>query len=505
MISMQNVNIAPSATKFSLHLLVGAVVLSFGLVSNAFGQQGTAPAPTEIETRLGKLTYEAGYPTKETTDKLYDEIEYQRAVLAYQLVDNLVSYYSMDVGFQEAGADEGDLIVWERFADPKLIALTPNHTTIYGMSFLNLERDGPMIVEVPPSPFLGGLFDLWMVPLVGIDAQGGKFLVASHDYKGPVPKGATLIRSRTGIAAFFARGLVIKGDIKTAAQTVKNCRIYPLSKQKNPPPTKIVPATGVAIDTISPTNPDDFWPRAAKALSYVSADKSVDPDASLVLSLLKPLGITHDKPFNPDARQRRILNDAGKMAWHHSLAISFAPRLEDVIYYPGTQWEWVLMLDPTLRDGFWRDLDARINYYFQGTMALPAMKNKAIGKGSQYLRSSRDAEGNWLDGKHTYRLRVPRNPPIKLNWSVTVYDYETRSQIQTDTKVAALDSDDKLQKNADGSVDLYFGPEAPEGKETNWIKTVPSRGWWVWFRFYSPTEAFFEKSWKLPDFERIRR
>ena len=142
MISMQNVNIAPSATKSSLHLLVGAVVLSFGLVSNAFGQQGTAPAPTEIETRLGKLTYEAGFPTRETAQKLYDEVDFQRAVLAYQIVDNLVSYYSMDVGFQAVGADEGDLIVWERFADPKLIALTPNHTTIYGMSFLNVERDG---------------------------------------------------------------------------------------------------------------------------------------------------------------------------------------------------------------------------------------------------------------------------------------------------------------------------------------------------------------------------
>ena len=110
--------------------LAAAALLSFILTHSAFAQQSTEPAPTEIKTRLGTLTYEAGYPTKDTADKLYDEIEYQRAVLAYQLVDNLVSYYSMDVGFQEAGADEGDLIVWERFADPKLIALTPNHTTI---------------------------------------------------------------------------------------------------------------------------------------------------------------------------------------------------------------------------------------------------------------------------------------------------------------------------------------------------------------------------------------
>lgn len=481
---------------------VSAVLLA--LVSTAFAQQSQKPAPTEVQTRLGTLKYEAGFPTAETARQLYDEIEYQRAVLAYQLVDNLVSFYSMDVGFQAVGTDEGDLIVWERFADPKCIALTPNHTTIYGMSFLNIQRDGPMIVEVPPSPFLGGLFDLWMVPIAGISAEGGRFLVAGLDYDGPVPDDAQLIRSRTGIAAFFARGLVIKGDVQAAAQTVMNCRVYPLSKQANPPKTKIVKATGVAIDAISPLDPDDYWSRAAKALTYVSLDKTVDPDASLVLSLLKPLGITQDKPFEPNARQRRILNEAAKMAWLHSQAISFAPRFEGIQYYTGKQWESVLELDPSLRDGFWRDLDARINYYFQATMALPAMKTKAIGKGSQYLRSAKDSKGAWLDGKDDYRLRIPANAPFAVNWSVTVYDFETRSMIQTASNRAAIGSDDKITRNADGSVDLYFGPEAPAGKESNWIQTVPGRGWWVWFRIYGPTEPFFDKSWQLPDFEKIQ-
>jgi hypothetical protein len=447
--------------------------------------------------------FEAGFPTNETSRKLFDEFDYQRAVLAYQMVDNLVSFYSMDVGFQGAGVDEGDLIVMERFADPKLIALTANHTTIYGMSFMNLQRDGPMIVEVPPSPFLGGLFDLWMVPIAGIGAEGGRFLVAGLDYNGPVPDGVQLIRSRTAIATFFARGLVINGDVPGAAETVLNCRIYPLSKQANPPKTKIVKATGVAMDTIPPLNPDDYWPRAVKALSFVSANKDIDPDASLVLSLLQPLGITQGKPFQPDARQRRILKEAAEMAALQSQVISFSPRFPNVRYYPGTQWEWVLELDPSLRDGFWRDLEARINYYFQATMALPAMGTKAIGTGSQYLRSAKDSRGAWLDGKNEYHLRIPANVPSVVNWSITAYDYETRSMIQTSSNRAAIGSDDKITKNSDGSVDLYFGPQAPAGKESNWIQTVPGRGWWVWFRIYGPTEPFFDKSWQLPDFEGI--
>ncbi len=103
-----------------------------------------------------------------------------------------------------------------------------------------------------------------------------------------------------------------------------------------------------------------------------------------------------------------------------------------------------------------------------------------------------------------YRLTVPVDPPAELFWSITLHDFETRSQIQTESNNAALSSYDDLRYNDDGSVDLYFGPGAPEGFENNWVETVPGRGWWVWFRFYSPSEAFFDKSWTLPDFEKVQ-
>ncbi|MBW1768672.1 MAG: DUF1254 domain-containing protein, partial [Deltaproteobacteria bacterium] len=185
-------------------------------------------------------------------------------------------------------------------------------------------------------------------------------------------------------------------------------------------------------------------------------------------------------------------------------AISYAPRFDDITYYPNTQWEWVLELDPSLRGSFWRDLEARTNYYFQATMAQPAMKTKAIGRGSQYVRSARDNKGDWLDGSNLYKLNVPKDAPVELFWSITLYDFETRSQVQNVTNKAALSSYDDLKYNDDGSVDLHFGPKAPKGYESNWVQTLPGRGWWVWFRFYSPKEAFFDKSWQLKDFERVK-
>lgn len=483
------------------------------------GDQEAAPnsaqETTTIQTRVGPLQYELpfevagtklGYPTEATVNKLYDEMDFQRAVLAHQIADNLVSYYSMHVGPQSSikGLRMGDFVVWEKFLDTKGIVLTGNDTTVYGMVFMDLAKNGPMVVEVPPSPFLGSILDLWQVPLAGIDSNGAKFVVAAEDYEQDVtlPKGAKLLRSRTSLAVFFARGLVVDNDVKGAANTVKNCKVYPLSEIDSPPRMRIQLASGVAMDTISPMAPMAYWERVAKVLNYVNPE--IDHDASLLISLLKPLGIEPGKPFEPDARQKKLLEEAAHFGWLMAQTISYAPRFDDITYYPNTQWEWVLELDPSLRESFWRDLEARTNYYFQASMAQPAMKEKNVGQGSQYIRSVRDSNGKWLDGGKQYRLTVPANPPAKLFWSITLHDYATRSQIQNATNNAALSSYDKLKYNEDGSVYLYFGPKAaPEGFENNWIQTVPKRGWWVWFRFYGPLEEFFDKSWQLPDFEMI--
>lgn len=458
-----------------------------------------------VETRMGGLDYTAGFPTDETISRVYDEMDYQRAVLAHQISDNLVSFYSMFAGPRDAlgGVEMGDLVMWENFLDPQGIVLTGNDTTVYGLVFVDLKENGPIVIEVPPSPFLGSVLDLWQVPLAGIDARGAKFVVVSADYPSEpnIPEGYTLLRSRTSVAVLFARGLVIEGDVEGAVKTVTDSKVYPLSEFNNPPELTVHMASGVSMDTISPMDPLSYWERVSEVLNFV--DPEADQDASLMISLLEPLGIAPGQDFTPDERQKQILYDAAHFGWIMAQTISYAPRFEDIIYYPGTRWEWVLELDPTLQERFWRNLEARTNYYFQASLAQPAMKERRIGAGSQYLRSARDATGAWLDGSNTYKLNVPADPPAELFWSITLYDFETRSQVLTPSNNAALSSYDDLRYNEDGSVDLYFGPTAPVGYENNWVETVPGRGWWVWFRFYSPAEAFFDKSWQLTDFVKM--
>jgi hypothetical protein len=349
-----------------------------------------------------------------------------------------------------------------------------------------------MVVEVPASPFLGGIFDLWMTPIAGIGGDGGKFVVAPLDWEGEVPDGYTLVRSKTSFAALFSRGLVIDGDEEGAVATVRNVRVYPLSAIDSPPEMPILYMTGKYFDTLSPRG-FAFWERfATEIVPTLNPEKDVD--ASFLLSLVEPLGIRSGETFAPDQHQRQILTDAAEFGWLAAQAVSMAGRTPKK-YYEGKQWEEWLALDPTLTDRYWRDLEARTNYYFGATMALPAMKEQRVGQGSQYARSARDGDGNWLDGTNTYVLRVPPNVPALVNWSVTVHDYETRSQIQTDQNRAAIGNrTEGLVTNPDGSVDLYFAPEAPVGKQSNWIKTVPGRGWWALFRWYSPTEAFFDRS-----------
>ena len=270
-----------------------------------------------IETRMGGLDYQAGFPTVVTVERLYDEMDYQHAVLAHQMSDNLVSFYSMYTGPLESikGSKMGDLVVWEKFLDTKGLVLTGNDTTVYGMAYLDLGKNRPMVVEVPQSPFLGSILDLWQVPLSGIDGNGGTFVFATEDYKGEinVPKGAKLLRSRTSIAVFFARGLVIDGDMKSAISAVTDSRVYPLSQHKSPPKQKVWNASGVAMDTLSPMNPMEYWQRVATVMDFLNPE--IDQDASLLISLLKPLGIEPGNPFKPNARQKQILADAAHFGW----------------------------------------------------------------------------------------------------------------------------------------------------------------------------------------------
>ena len=132
-------------------------------------------------------------------------------------------------------------------------------------------------------------------------------------------------------------------------------------------------------------------------------------------------------------------------------------------------------------------------------------KEPIYGAGSAYLSSYKDDTGAYLNGSNTYRLKVPANVPVANFWSVTVYDNEIRSMIRNEQKREALGSTNELKANDDGTIDFYFGPELPEGApESNWIQTNKGDGWFVLFRFYGPEKPYYDRSWKLNDFEKIK-
>lgn len=458
-----------------------------------------------IESHAGKIEVVNGYPTPESVTKLYDELDFQRACQAYVWATPTVALNELVVANKrDWGVDFNMVGICDRYATPSVEALTANNTTIYAVAFVDLSKEGPVVIDSPEGAY-GVIDDYWQRPVVEVGpfgpdrGKGGKFLFLPPGHEGEVLEGYIPVRPKTFKAMYLGRAFVKDGNIAAAVETLKMIRIYPFSKREDPPETKRVLSGDKSMKSIAPRG-FEYWERLAEIIN----SEPVEERDRFFHAFLKPLGLEKGQPFKPDERQKRILTQAAEVGFLMAQTISMAPRFEGVSVYPGTRWEYVLMLDPSQESKNYSQLDERTDYTFEAITVAEGMVKKLVGAGSQYLSSAKDKEGKWLDGGKSYKLVIPANPPVKEFWAVTVYDNLTRSMIQTDTEIAGRSSHDKLQANADGSVDLYFGPEAPEGKESNWVKTLPGKGWFAYFRAYSPTEAFFDKTWKLGDLEPLR-
>jgi hypothetical protein len=218
--------------------------------------------------------------------------------------------------------------------------------------------------------------------------------------------------------------------------------------------------------------------------------------------MLAPLGIEKGKPFNPDARQRKLLEEATFVGESMAMAISFDKRVEGSRYRPDANWQYVIMFDPSQEADYYSQLDERADCFYEAVTTTMGMVSRTPGVGQAYLGTYElEKDGSRFDGGKNYRLRVPPDAPAKQFWSVTLYDVDTRSFIVTEKGIPDRSSRMDLLTNADGSVDIYMGPKAPDGFEQNWIPTVPGRGWFALFRLYAPTETYFDKSWPLPSVE----
>jgi len=437
-------------------------------------------SPSKVETRLGTLNFSDGFPERETAEKLLDNLDFQRAVQAYLLAIPAVSQVADRNACLTLGLANRTIPIWEQLVDSRTIGLTFNDNTVYSWGWLNL-KDGPLVLEVPPK-VLGAINDIWFrwvidVGITGPDkGKGGKYLLLPPGYKGKVPKGYIVVKSPTYNLWVPWRSFLVNGDPKLGIELVKKfTKIYPLADAGKPaPPLTYVDLSGKPFNIINPAD-YRFW----ELLNQVVQEEPTESLDQIRMGYYASIGIEKGKPFAPDERMKKILTEAAAVGDATARSIAFHWRDKAGYYYDNSHWQlpfvggYKFQSQPGVLN-----LDGYIFYYFMATGVTPAMEEKMVGKGSQYAWTARDASGNALDGGKNYRLHLPPNIPVKDFWSVILYSNQTRSMIQTDQRFPSVSSQTKgLQVNADGSVDVYFGPKAPAGKEINWVQTVPGTGW----------------------------
>ena len=451
----------------------------------------------------------AAFPTvaKDSPAEVTDRAIHRRAVEAVIWGMPAVNYERMLQAASDNGAKLNQVVYWSRPVNWKNQTLTPNPDTIYLNPFYDTSK-GPVVVEIPPADadhVIVGSFDVaWQNALADVGpagadkGKGAKYLILPPGYKEQPPEGYIVLPSET------YRGFVIlrsnfksrsDADIKSAVEHGKRVKVYPLGG--NPDSTVFVDAYDKSFDATIPYDASFFvlLDRFVQAEPWLTRDK-------MMINSLKTIGIEKGKPFQPNAKTKAILDQAVREA-RAVIALKYEKGFTPP-FYDGTRWG--VPVPPETRDGLGNMFAAPNEYGLDGRAVMYHMayfSPKVFGGGQFYLVNISDRDGKPLDGKKTYRLTVPPNAPIEQYWSATAYDRETHALIRGVGRPSLASNDTTVQKNSDGSVDIYFGPKAPAGKESNWVPTDPKRQFELLFRLYGPKKELFEKKWQLPDVEKV--
>jgi hypothetical protein len=441
----------------------------------------------------------------------YTSQELQRRTVERRAVDSviwgmpIVSFDALrQAYFRDGKAKYGDIIWWPKGSGWKNQSLTANTSLRYMYAFANTKDQGPVVLDLPAaangSSFLGTIIDAWQVPLtdVGFEGKGGKYMILPPDYAGEVPPGYIPVRPRTYNAMLGLRSILASSseeDKRKGDALVQQVKIYPLAKAGNAPAQRLVDMTDTMYDGLAHFD-ESFYISLARMLN----EEPVQQEQLQMMGMLLPLGIEKGKEFKPDAATVAQLKSAAAEAgaW---LAEQQSKYVTD--WWPTSQWKVPVAQIGPKTEFKWAvnnyfDVDAR-GVFYAGAFCPPAK----LGGGSFYLSAFSDSNGQRLRGENAYRMHISANVPVSQFWAVTIYDAQT-SAFFLNLERPTRDSLDKtLRKNTDGSVDLYFGPKAPAGHESNWIETPAGKSWFAWIRFYGPEKALFDKSWKMPDIEAV--
>jgi hypothetical protein len=491
-----------------------AAILAVTMIATASAQtyKMTTPiapgvaVPDKVETSIGTLHLSDGVPDVDTAKKIYDNLDRSRALQAYLLACPIVNQAGMRETERSFGPVNQTDVIWENLVDSKTVELTANDNTVYSFIWLDTHK-GPLVVEVPPM-VLGLIDDFWYrwvadIGITGADhGKGGKYLILPPGYKGEIPEGYFVVRPSTYGNWMPFRSFLVKGSTRPGVEAVKKyLKIYQLSDADNPPEMKFVNASGIPSNFVPPGD-YSFW----SLLNEVIQEEPSEGSDPTTLGLFASIGIEKGKPCNPDPRMKKILEDAANIGAVTARTVAYRMREQNGYFYPNSTWRlpffggYKFEVSPGVAN-----LDGAIFFYYLATGVTPAMAEKMVGKGSQYPWSCLDANGTPFDGAKTYKLHLPPHIPAKDFWSAIVYDTQTRSMLQTDQKAPSVSSQNPdLKVNADGSVDVYFGPKAPVGEENNWVQTIPGKGWFMILRLYGPLEPWFNQTWRPGEIELVK-
>jgi hypothetical protein len=478
-----------------------ALVLSITLIVCAQAQ-----AAEDYWKNLAELQFPGGYPTAESSDRLFDELAFQRAVQVYLWALPAMNIDAMRQGSEAAfGAGNHILPVWKDRLNTRTKVTTPNSDVVYAMSYLDL-KDGPVVVEVPPK--LQGMFDdFWHRPIadvgyVGPDkGEGGKYLLLPPDYKGEEPKGYFIYHSPTYRVFLFWRGFLEDGKTDAAVKTIEKTVIYPLGK-KDSAPTMIFPNASEKPANMLVTQDISYFENLKKFIDY----EPVDREDFAMRGMMATLGIVKGQPFDPNEQMKIILNRAADMAWKMASVQRFERNIPGTKRYEDRQFDEPFIGGSEVFEGETHlNLDARTAFFRFAYSSSPGMVVDMVGKGSKYPLTFKDGEGNFLMGENSYKLHLPKGIPAENFWAVTLYDAPTAAGVDKPGQlIPSLSSQQDRKYNDDGSIDLYFGPErAQDVPESNFIGTNSGEGYFVVIRLYSPGQAYFDKTWKPDDLVKI--
>lgn len=402
-----------------------------------------------------------------------------------------------------AAPNRGFLI---QLTTPDIVTLTQNSDTPYGLAWGDASA-GPVVVEIPAGPLMGVVDDtnfqfVTNMGLVGKEAgAGAKYLFLPPGHDGTVPDGYQVRQLLTNHFLICARAPF--PDPKQGLDYLRTIKLYPLADAGDPPPNDFTDVSDRQL-IANPCEVDGtfgVWEALKRAL-----DLDVPSPAYYnAYGMLADLGLRKDRPFEPSPQLREILTEAARIADEQLVVAAFASDVPERLVWPDRHWEWVVFSEGSngyYEDGFLR-LSVRERWFYQATLETPKMFMHQEGAGSIYWLANTDAHGAALDGGKSYTLTVPSPVPAKQFWSVTLYDLDTRSEINTEQFKPVLTSlRDDMPPDQDGNIVLHFGPERPADADAPWLQTRPGAQWFAYFRVYGPGGPAFDGTWKPSDFHR---